>query len=168
MWGAACLDAQIYEEVEHDRSATVQAGGVVALSAVAAAIGTLENHGAHGVIGYTLAALAGWALWAATACWIGVRWLPHPNTESDVGELLRTLGFASAPGILRVFGVIPGLAGPLFALTMLWMLVAMVIAVRQALDYCTTGRAIAVCAVGFPVYALTLGITLVLLGPWPI
>ena len=168
MLGAAWLDAETYEEVEHDRSATGQAALVVALSAIAAAIGTFENHGAQGTLVYTLAALASWVLWAATVCWIGVRWLPHPQTESDLGELLRTLGFSSAPGILRVFGIVPGLAGPLFAITMLWMLVAMVIAVRQALDYCGTGRAIAVCAIGFPIYALTLAVTLLLLGPWPI
>jgi hypothetical protein len=168
MLGATWLDAETYEEVEHDRTATGQATAVVALSAVAAAIGGFENHGVGGILAFTLAALAGWVVWAGTVCWIGVRWLPQPQTESDIGELLRTLGFSSAPGILRLFGIVPELAGPLFAVTAVWMFVAMVIAVRQALDYCGTGRAILVCTIGFPVYALTLALTLLMLGPWPV
>jgi len=54
---------------------------------------------------------------------------------------------------------------------MIWMLVAMIVAVRQALDYeggGATGRAILVCAIGFPVYLLIVAVTLLMLGPWPI
>ncbi len=94
--------------------------------------------------------------------------LPAPETVSDHGELLRTIGFSSAPGILPIFGPVPPIAGLVFVVSTLWMLVAMVVAVRQALDYDSTLRAIAVCAFGFPVYAIILGITLLLMGPWPI
>ena len=83
---------------------------------------------------------------------LGTRFLPGPETEADHGELLRTVGFASAPGVLRVLGVVPG-AGPLvFVLVGIWMLVAMVIAVRQALDYESTGRALLVCVIGWLIY----------------
>ena len=58
--------------------------------------------------------------------------------------------------------------GYVFAATLLWMLVAMVVAVRQALDYTSTLRAVAVCAIGFPVYGVGLLVTILLLGPWPI
>jgi hypothetical protein len=75
--------------------------------------------------------------------------LPDVDTRADVGELLRTIGFATAPGILRVFGVVPQLTIPVFILTALWMLAAMIVAVRQALDYMTTRRAVAVCALGW-------------------
>jgi hypothetical protein len=107
-------------------------------------------------------------VWAGIAYWIGTRLLPGAQTQADHGELLRTIGFSSAPGVLRILGLIPPLALPAFLIATAWMLVAMVVAVRQALDYCTTGRAIGVCAIGFPVYAIVLALSLLLLGPWPI
>ena len=63
--------------------------------------------------------------------------------------------FAAAPGMLRIFGIVPGAAIPAFAITAVWMLVAMIVAVRQALDYRSTARAVAVCGVG---WALAIGI----------
>ncbi len=166
--GAALLDAQVYEEVEADRSANMQAAAVVTLAAVAAGIGSATNHGVGGIAWYTVAALVGWYVWAAIAYFIGTRLLPGPHTQADHGELLRTIGFSSAPGVLRVLGVFPPIAGLVFFVSTLWMLVAMVVAVRQALDYTGTGRAIAVCAIGFPIYAIVLLLFLVLLGPWPL
>lgn len=168
MVGASLLRTATYEEVEVDRSATFQAGSVVALSSVAAGIGSFENGGFTGILWITVGSLLGWWIWAFVTYWIGTRWLPGADTSADHGELLRTIGFSSAPGILRVFGLIPGLAGILFLVCSLWMLVAMVIAVRQALDYAGTGRAIAVCMIPFPVYALILVANLLLSGPWPV
>lgn len=168
MLRAALLDRDLYEEVEADRGATVQAFAVVALSAIAAGIGSLENGGISGLLWATAAALVGWYVWAYVTYLIGTRLLPTPGTVADHGELLRTLGFSSSPGVLRVLALIPPLAGPVFALCGLWMLVSMVVAVRQALDYESTLRAIAVCAIGFPIYALLLAVTLLVLGPWPV
>ena len=80
----------------------------------------------------------------------------------DVGELLRTIGFASTPWLLRIFGVLPGVTVPAFAIAAVWMLAAMVVAVRQALDYTSTSRAIAVCLVGWALaLAFAVGIGLV-------
>ncbi len=101
-------------------------------------------------------------------CFIGTRLLPGPETVADHGELLRTIGFSSAPGTLRILALVDPISGIVFLVCTLWMLVAMVVAVRQALDYSSTARAIAVCAIGFPIYALTLALTLLLIGPWPI
>lgn len=166
--GAALLDVHVYEEVEADRGANAQAAAVVVLAALAAGIGSVANHGGIGVVWYTLGALFGWWLWAAIAYWVGTRLLPGPHTRADHGELLRTIGFSSAPGVLRLLGVFAPIAGLVFFVSTLWMLVAMVIAVRQALDYTGTGRAIAVCAIGFPIYAGVLLAFLLLLGPWPV
>jgi hypothetical protein len=166
--GASLFDPDVYEEVEADRSANGQAALVVALSAVAAGLGSIANHGPVGVLWYTAAALAGWYVWAAIAYWIGTRLLPVAHTQADHGELLRTIGFSSAPGVLRLFAFLPGVGAWLFLGSTLWMLVAMVVAVRHALDYCTFRRAVAVCAIGFPFYAVILALSLFLLGPWPI
>ena len=80
---------------------------------------------------------------------VGVRVLPGARTHADVGELLRTIGFAAVPGLLLAFGALPGLAVPIFAMASLWMLAAMIVAVRQALDYTSTARAIAVSVFGW-------------------
>jgi hypothetical protein len=140
----------------------------VVLSAVAAGIGGIAHHNVLAILGYMLAALAGWWIWAFVAYLIGTRPLPEPQTQADLGELLRTIGFSSAPGVLRIFALVSPIAGAVFLVCTAWMLVAMVVAVRQALDYSGTARAVAVCAIGFPIYAATLALSMLLLGPWPL
>lgn len=157
MMRAARLDAGLYEEVEADDSATGQAIGVVVISAIAAGIGGGEG-GIGGVLFVSVAALLGWYIWAYLTYWIGTRILPGPSTEATPGQLLRTLGFASSPGIVRILGVIPGVAGILFLVAAIWMLAAMIIAVRSALDYESTWRALGVCAIGWVIQALVLAI----------
>ena len=164
--GAVSLDAAIYEEVEADRGATVQALVVVVLSSLSAGIGARGLGGSSpGNIAFiTIVSLMAWAAWALVTLQVG-RLLPEPQTKVDVGELLRTTGFATAPGILRLFGVLPGVTIPVFVLCAVWMLAAMIVAVRQALDYTSTGRAIIVCVIG---WALAIGLALavgLLFGP---
>ena len=85
---------------------------------------------------------------------IGTKILPEPQTRSDLGELLRTTGFSASPGLLRVLGVIPLFGGLIMLAVSIWMLVAMIIAVRQALDYQSTGRAVGVCLIGWFVFVM--------------
>src|SRR5438128_3078700 len=148
--GAMALDPVVYEEIEADRSATAQALVVVVLSSLSAGIGAraYTNGSAGSVLFVSGLALLAWLTWAVVTFQIGARLMPEPQTRSDVGELLRTIGFSAAPGMLRVFGVVPGAAIPAFAITAVWMLAAMIVAVRQALDYRSTWRAIAVCVLG--------------------
>jgi hypothetical protein len=165
--GAVSLDAAIYEEVEADQSATGQALVVVVLSSIAAGIGGrgLGGPSASNIVFLTIVTLLAWAAWALLTLQIGGRLLPEPQTRVDVGELLRTIGFSSAPGMLRVLGVLPGVTIPAFAITSVWMLAAMIVAVRQALDYTSTARAIAVCVIGWVIaIALAVAIGLVF-GP---
>ncbi len=157
---AAKLDVQLYEEVEADQGALGQATGVVILSAVAAGIGNLGTGGPLGLGIGTIGALVGWYVWALLTYFIGTKFLPEPQTRADYGELLRTIGFSSAPGVIRVFGIIPGLRALVFLVAGIWMLVAMVIAVRQALDYTSTWRAVGVCVIGWVVQALILAVAL--------
>ena len=133
--GAAALDAAIYEEVEADPSATGQALAVVVLSSLAAGIGArgFGSMSVGSVLSSALFPLVAWAAWALVVFEIGGRLMPEPETRVDVGQLLRTIGFAATPGLLRVFGVLPGATIPAFAIAAVWMLLAMVVAVRQAL-----------------------------------
>src|SRR5205809_3406470 len=161
--GAMALDTAIYEEVEADRAATPQAFAVVLLSSLAAGVGARGLGGStpSNIVFVSIVALLAWAAWALLTLQIGGRLLPEPQTRVDVGELLRTTGFAAAPGLLRVFGILPGVTIPAFALTAVWMLAAMIVGVRQALDYTSTARAIAVCALGWALaiaFAVVLGL----------
>ena len=151
MIGAAKLDVHVYEEVEADSGATGQAMGVVLLSSLAGGIGSvgLGAGGLGGVVGGGIAALIGWAIWAFLTYIIGTRLLAEPQTCADVGELMRTLGFAQSPGLVRIVGILPGVGSLAVSIVSIWMLVAMVIAVRQALDYTSTLRAVGVCLVGW-------------------
>ncbi len=154
MLRAAKLDVNLYEEVEADTGAMRQAMGVVVLSSIAAGIGSIATGGLGGILMGTIAALIGWFVWAFLTYYIGTKFLPEPQTRADLGELLRTIGFSSSPGLIRVLGIIPGLGGVVFIVASIWMLVAMVIAVRQALDYESTLRAVGVCVIGWIIQAL--------------
>ncbi len=167
MLRAAKLDVPLYEEVEADQGATRQAMGVVVLSSLAAGVGSIGTLGVGGILFGTLAALGGWYIWAYLTYFIGTKLLSEPQTEADLGQLLRTTGFSSSPGLIRVLGIIPGLGTVVFAVASAWMLVAMVIAVRQALDYTATWRAVAVCVIGWIIQTLILALLFSLLGGPP-
>jgi hypothetical protein len=152
--GAAKLDVQIYEEVEADKDALFQAMAVVVLSSIAAGIGTISYVGFGGLLTGTLTALIAWFIWAYITYFIGAKFIPEPQTEADPGQLLRTIGFSTSPGLIRIIGIIPGLASAISFIASIWMLIAMVIAVRQALDYKSTVRAVIVCVIGWIIQAL--------------
>ena len=146
---AAKLDVNLYEEVEADKQAMGQAMGVVVLSSLAAGIGSVGTTGISGLLLGTVGALIGWFIWAFITFFVGTKILPEPQTEADYGELLRTTGFSSSPGVLRILGVVPLLGTIIFVVCGIWMLVSMIIAVRQALDYKSTWRAVGVCFIGW-------------------
>ncbi len=164
---AAKLDPHVYEEVEADKSAMGQAMGVVMLSSLAGGIGFMQVAGLTGMVIGTVGSLLGWYVWAFLTYIIGTKLLPEPQTQADHGELLRTVGFSSAPGIIRIFAIIPGLNTIVNLLAGAWMLVAMVIAVRQALDYHSTYRAIGVCLIGWLAQAAILGLLVAMMGGIP-
>ena len=154
MIGAAKLEANTYEEVEHDKSALTQAIQVVVLSAIAQGIGVAGLTNFNNMTYQTISALISWFLWAGITYILGTRLMSEPQTEADMGQMLRTIGFSASPGILSVFGIVPFFGGFVLTVIPIWQLAAMVIAVRQALDYTTTWRAVVVCGLGFIVQML--------------
>ena len=168
--GAARLDARTYEEVEADPTAMGQAMAVVAASALAAGVGSISS-GATGVVAAVVGGIVGWFLWAVVTWLVGTKLLPEPGTSADLGQMLRTIGFSAAPGLLNVLGIIPLVGLVVWLVAAVWQLVAMVVAVRQALDYTSTGRAVLVCFIGWVFYmivslglAMAMGIGSVMLG----
>jgi hypothetical protein len=156
MKSAAMLDIATYEEVEHDEGLTTEAAMVVMLAAVARGIGGFDD-GGQGIIVGILGALAGWLVWAGVTYLIGDKLLGGTATW---GELLRTLGYAQAPGVLLVLGILPVLGWLAGIVVALWLLVTGIVAIRQALDF-TTGKAILTAIIG---WVVAVGIPVLLVG----
>ena len=161
LYKAITLNVEFYESVEADKSLTGQAMMTVALVAIVEGFilaGITEPIAlTQGVLGSILR----WVVWAFFIAFVGTRILPEPETNSNTGELLRTLGFAYAPGLLAIFKFLP-LVGFLFSpnnyLIYFLELMAMTVAVRQALDFSSTVRAVGVCIVAFIMMIMTLGL----------
>jgi hypothetical protein len=143
---AARLDPRLYAEVEADVTATGQAASVVLLAAFAGGINYPDAPFSILFVGL-LAALLGWLLFAYVIYLIGAKLLPESGTKADFGALLRAMGFANAPGVLKLLGIVPELRMLVFFAAMVWVLVATVTAVRHALSYTSSWRAIGVCAI---------------------
>jgi hypothetical protein len=151
--GSATLNPRSYEDVESDSNANLQALAVVVLSSLAAAVGTgIRDWGS--TLALLVVALGGWVIWVLLTLLIGSQLLPLGETRVNFGQLLRTTGFSSAPGILRVLGLVPVVGWVLFLAVTVWMLFSFVVAVRQALDFPTTGRALAVCLLGWIIHGI--------------
>jgi len=144
MIGAAMLDVSVYEEVEADRTATGQAAIVVAIVAVCAAIGSYSG-GGKTIIAAIVGAFVGWLVMSALTYFIGTKLF---GGTADIGEMLRTLGFAQSPGVIAVLGIIPFLGGLVMFAVWIWQLVTAVVAIRQALDF-DTGKAIATAVISW-------------------
>lgn len=144
MIAAAKLDPGAYEEVEADTSATGQAAGVVVISAIAAAIGT-SGLGMFASVGTAIFNLVAWLIWSGITYLIGAKAFHGTATW---GELLRTIGFAQTPGILYLFAFLPVIGWVIQPVVAIWVLIAGMIAIRQALDI-STGKAIAVAILGW-------------------
>ena len=156
--GAAALDAGSYESVEHERPAAIQAAAIVLMSGCAAGLGATGLFDLDGVrvLGVAASACGIWLAWASLILYVGGQAMKERQTRTSYGELLRTIGFAASPGVLQVLAMIRPIALPVFLITWLWMLAAMVVAVRQALDFRTTSHAVAVCLATLAVVAATL------------
>jgi hypothetical protein len=168
MIGAARLDVHTFEEVENDSTATSQALMVVVLVSIASAIGFVLASAIFGVGGVgnlvsslifgVIRGVAVWAVWALLTYILGTTLFKTPDTHADWSQLARTTGFAQAPGVFQVLVFIPAIGWLIALISSLWQLVAMVIAVRQALDYKDTLRAVGVVVVGFIIIFVLLAI----------
>jgi hypothetical protein len=153
MVGAARLHSGTYEEVESDITANGQAVAVVVIASLAAAVGAGATD-PRGLLGMLGVAMLSWLIWVMLTLFIGTRLLPGSATKADFGQVLRTTGFSASIGIFRALGAFSAIRGPVFTVVTIWMLITFVIAIRQALDYTSTGRAVAVCLLGWIIHGI--------------
>lgn len=155
------IDIDLYEEVEKDKKATLQAGAVVVLSSLAAGVGALQM-GMNNFLLAPIMSLLSWYVWAYIIYFVGVKLFGGVKTKSSHGELLRTIGFSSAPGLIRVFGITPDLMIVTFIGSGFWMLACMVVAVKAALDYDSMWKSFGVVIIAWLFQALSLFFILIL------
>ena len=154
---AIMLDVSFYEEVENDKKFTDQAMMTVVLVSIVQGL-MIAGFAPIALVQGILGSLLRFIIWAFFIAFVGTRILPEPETKSNTGELIRTLGFAYAPGLLVIFKVLPFISSFIDPIVVIFQLAAMTIAVRQALDFNSTVRAVGVCIVAFllMIVALTL------------
>jgi hypothetical protein len=160
---AAKLDATLYREIVEDAGAMNQALIVVFIYSMASAYGTFGRTGATGINIGMITTLLGWYVWAFSAYIIGARILPESRTEPDRKAVMRAVGFASAPGVVRALGFMQGLGLVVLAIATLWMVAAATVGVKQALNYESTPRALGVCIISLLISAVFQAIMFVLL-----
>ena len=167
MLGAALLRTDTFEDVEHDRGATMQAAVVVILVSISGAVGGALSGEAALVTGIILGIISGvvwWVMWAA-GCWIvGTTILNTPETRADWGELARGIGFAQTPGLLSVLTFIPSVGWLIGVVIFIWRFIAMLMAVRESLDYTSMWRAFFVVLIAFIPVAIVTIVLVVILG----
>ena len=168
MIGAARLSVDTYEDVEHDKSATIQALAVVVIVSLAAFVGGLlgdeDTDVLNALVFGLVGGIVGWAVWALFTYMIGSTILKTEDTEADWGQLARGTGFAQTPGILYVLTFIPTVGGIIYLVALVWTIAAMVVAVRQSLDYTSTLRAVFVILLAFIPVVIVLAVVMVVTG----
>jgi len=152
--GVLLLDVKTFEEIEADTTANGQALLVVVAASFIAGLGASLRFGTIGLLRETIGALVGWVMWAGVTWVVGSKLLPEPQTRTDMGELLRVIGFAYAPQLFAFFVFIPVLGGVVSTVVACWLLAATILAVRQALDYVSTLRAAAVVLIGWLIFVV--------------
>ena len=160
--GAMKLEPNAFEDVERDPTAIGQSVGVIALAAVAAGIGNIYYGGLTGIVSGAFMSVISFLIWSLIIWLVGTKVLPEPASKADYPETFRVLGFAAAPGLASVITIIPLLGWLLMFVIWLWQIAAMVVAVRQVLDFSTTGKAIVVVIVGF---IINIVLTVLIIGP---
>ena len=152
---AVKIDPEVFNEVQKDKNATLSAAIVVLLSSSAAGIGA-ASLGAGNLILAPILSLASWFVWAYIVYFVGVKLFPDIKTKTTQFALLRAIGFSSAPGIIRVFGFNEDLMIVTFVGSAFWMLVCMVVAVKETLNYRSLWKAFGVVIISWFVQAFIL------------
>ena len=155
---AAMLDTRLYEEVIADTGTMFQAMIAVFIYSAASAYGGFGRAGVAGINFGMITTLIGWYIWAFSTYFVGVRLLPEAETNVNRKAVLRAMGFASSPGLIRLLGLIPNLAGTTILVASIWMLMAAVVAIKQAMNYKSIYRAVGVCMIGWIISAISQGL----------
>ncbi|HTL87827.1 MAG TPA: YIP1 family protein [Leptolyngbya sp.] len=143
IWNALTLSSQLYETAQHDRRNRRIALTIVLLAAISRAIGNVVISLLNRV---TLPALlsasllgifsdvVGYYFWSFTVWKIG-QWAKFNPPSYQM--LLSPIGFAYSPQVLNFLTLIPLLGRPIELILGAWTLLAVAVAVREAMSIST-------------------------------
>jgi len=163
LFRSAKLDTGLFDEVMADKKAQFQAMMTVFIYSMAAAYGSFGRSGTAGINFGMITTLLGWYVWAFSTYFIGIRLLPGAQSEIDRKSVLRVLGFASSPGLIRLLGLIPGLSGVTFLVATIWMVAAAAVALKQALNFESIYRAAGISVIAWIISAIFQGLLYIIL-----
>jgi len=156
------LELPVYRAIERDPGATREAAIVVAVVAVASAIGSAGDEGGR-ILVSLVGAFLGWLVLSGTTYFFGTAIFGTPTTQVTMESLLRTLGYAQAPGVLAIFGIIPLFGWMLVLVGGLWSVATAVVAIRETLRL-STMRAVLIAIIALITTTLITGLLSLLLG----
>jgi hypothetical protein len=163
LYRAAKLDVTLYDEVAADTKTMFQSMMAVFVYSAASAYGNFGRAGVAGINFGMITTFFGWYVWAFSTYFISVRLLPETQTAGDRKSVLRAMGFATSPGIIRLLALIPDTGGVVFVVASIWMIVAAVVAVKRVLNFESTPRAAAACIIGWIISAIFQGLVYIAL-----
>ncbi len=149
MLRAIRLDPSLYGEVIQQPEALSQTIRIVIISGISAGIGSLGRGGVMGALIVSIGAIISWVIWAYFVMAFGMKVMPESEVIVNQGDFFRAIGFSSAPGVIRVLGIVPYLYFISVFIGHIWMIVSMVVAVKQVLNYKTDLQAFKVCLIGW-------------------
>jgi hypothetical protein len=149
LYRAALLDVDLFREVVADTQALRQAMIAAFLYSAAAAYGSFGRVGVVGINIAMVSTLISWYIWVFMTYFAGARLFPEAQTTPDRKAVVRAMGFASSPGLIRLLGLMPGMSSIALLVATLWMIVTSTAAVKQALNYTSIYRAAGVCLIGW-------------------
>ena len=158
LFRAAKLDVTLYDEVAADTKTMFQSMMAVFVYSAASAYGNFGRAGVAGINFGMITTLFGWYVWAFSTYFIAVRLLPEAQTGGDRKSVLRAMGFATSPGLIRLLALIPDMGGAVFIVASIWMIVAAVVAIKRVLKFESTSRAAAACIIGWVISAIFQGL----------
>jgi hypothetical protein len=134
------MDHTVYDEIAADENATAQAAIIVAITALLTALGTLfvSNFGAF-IWTFIRLVAVGWVLWSAIVWFVGSKLFAGNGTFFNV---LRVLGYVTAPLILGIIPVVGSLIGGILSLVLAFF------AIRETMDL-TTEKTILTIVIGW-------------------
>jgi hypothetical protein len=145
MQRAITLDRSLFEEVVADPSVQGQSVWVVAIFAMTTAFGTFSMISGTAVNIGLITTILTWYIWAFSVFFLGTRILGEMLEGADRKTVMRVVAFASAPGVIRLLGVIPKTTIIILIISSVWILIATVIGLRKIFTQADTLKIAAVC-----------------------
>lgn len=140
------LDSSLFEEIIDDSTSQSQYAWVVAILAMATGFGMFSQAGATAVNICLVTTFLSWYFWAFSVYFIGTYMFREVESKTDRKTIMRVMGFANAPGALRLLGVVPQTAPVVFLVTTIWMIAASVTGVKQAMHIRENSKVVVLCA----------------------